>query len=59
MVRSNQFFDDLILKNNKLKADYDAWEAGGRVGPEPRIPFLYNNTADAMRYAGGTADDFA
>ena len=58
MVRSNQFFDDLILKNNKLKADYDAWEAGGRVGPEPRIPFLYNDTADAMRYAGGTADDF-
>ena len=58
MVRSNQFFDDLILKNNKLKTDYDAWEAGGRVGQEPRIPFLYNDTADAMRYAGGTADDF-
>jgi len=59
MVRSNQFFDDLILKNNKLKADYDAWEAGGRVGQEPRIPFLYNNSKDAMRYAGGTTDDFA
>ena len=27
MVRSNQFFDDLILKNNKLKTDYDAWVA--------------------------------
>ena len=59
MVRSNQFFDDLILKNNKLKTDYDAWEAGGRVGQEPRIPFLYNNSKDAMRYAGGTTDDFA
>ena len=59
MVRSNQFFDDLILRNNKLKADYDAWEAGGRVGQEPRIPFLYNNSKDAMRYAGGTTDDFA
>jgi len=61
MVRSNQFFDDLILKNNKLKKDYDAWiEAGGKNSglPEPRIPFLYNDTADAMRYAGGTADDF-
>ena len=58
MVRSNQFFDDLILKNNKLKKDYDAWIEGGRVGQEPRIPFLYNDTADAMRYAGGTADDF-
>ena len=30
MVRSNQFFDDLILKNNKLKADYDEWLAGGQ-----------------------------
>jgi len=59
MVRSNQFFDDLILKNNKLKTDYDAWEAGGRVGQEPRIPFLYNNSKDAMKYAGGTTDDFA
>jgi len=58
MVRSNQFFDDLILKNNQLKKDYDAWTEGGRIGQEPRIPFLYNDTADAMRYAGGTADDF-
>ena len=59
MVRSNQFFDDLILKNNKLKTDYDAWVDGGRVGQEPRIPFLYNSSKDAMRYAGGTTDDFA
>ena len=46
VVRSQQFFDDLILKNNELK-NYDEWIAGGRVGPEPRIPFLYNNTSDA------------
>jgi len=59
VVRSQQFFDDLILKNNELKKNYDEWVAGGRVGPEPRIPFLYNNTSDAMRYAGGTSDDFA
>ena len=59
VVRSQQFFDDLILKNNELKKNYDEWIAGGRVGPEPRIPFLYNNTSDAMRYAGGTSDDFA
>jgi len=59
MVRSNQFFDDLIVKNNELKKRYDEWLAGGRVGAEPRIPFLYNNSADAMRYAGGTTDDFA
>ena len=59
VVRSNQFFDDLILKNNELKKNYDEWIAGGRVGPEPRIPFLYNDTADAIKYAGGTSDDFA
>jgi len=57
-VRNAQFFDDLILKNNKLKADYDAWLEGGRVGTEPRIPFLYNSKRDAMKYAGGTPDDF-
>jgi len=57
-VRSGQFYDDLILTNNKLKKEYDAWANGGRVGPEPRIPFLYNNTKEALKYAGGTADDF-
>ena len=61
-VRSGQFFDDLILKNNELKKNYDDWlAAGGRASgrPEPPIPFLYNDTADAIKYAGGTADDFA
>ena len=61
-VRSGQFFDDLILKNNQLKKNYDDWlAAGGRASgrPEPPIPFLYNDTADAIKYAGGTADDFA
>jgi hypothetical protein len=58
MVRSNQFFDDLIVKNNELKKNYDDWLAGGRVGAEPRIPFLYNSSSDAMKYAGGTATDF-
>ena len=47
-VRSHiKFFDVLILKNNEIKKNYDEWIAGGRVGPEPRIPFLYNNTSDA------------
>ena len=58
VVRSNQFFDDLILKNNELKKNYDEWVDGGRVGVEPRIPFLYNTTDDAIKYAGGTVDDF-
>jgi len=62
MVRSNQFFDDIILKNNKLKKDYDNWLEEGGVNsgkPEPRIPFIYNNSKEAMKYAGGTTDDFA
>ena len=25
VVRSQQFFDDLILKNNELKKNYDDW----------------------------------
>ena len=57
-VRSNEFFDNLILKNNKLKKRYDEWLDGGRVGTEPRIPFLYNNTGEARKYAGGVGDDF-
>ena len=57
-IRSNEFFDNLILKNNSLKKRYDEWLNGGRVGPEPRIPFLYNNTGEARKYAGGVADDF-
>ncbi len=58
LVRSNQFFDDLIVKNNELKKNYDEWLASGKVGIEPRIPFLYNTTDDAIKYAGGSADDF-
>jgi hypothetical protein len=58
-VRSNQFFDDLIIKNNELKKNYDAWLDAGKVGAEPRIPFLYNSIGEAQKYAGGTADDFA
>jgi len=57
-VRSNEFFDNLILKNNQLKKRYDEWLSGGKIGPEPRIPFLYNNTGEARKYAGGTGDDF-
>ena len=57
-IRSNEFFDNLILKNNALKRRYDEWLSTGRVGPEPRIPFLFNNTGEARKYAGGVADDF-
>ena len=57
MVRSNQFFDDLILKNNELKKNYDDWLAGGQVGPEPRIPFLYNNKGEARKYAAARGEE--
>ena len=57
MVRSNQFFDDLILKNNELKKNWDAWDAAGRVGDEPRIPFLYNNKGEARKYAGARGEE--
>ena len=57
-IRSNEFFDNLILKNNALKTRYDEWLSTGRVGPEPRIPFLFNDTGEARKYAGGVADDF-
>ena len=71
-VRSNEFFDNLILKNNELKKNYDKWlygytttnRAGKKIyiapktGPEPRIPFLYKSTGEAKKYAGGESGDF-
>ena len=52
------FFDNLIIKNNALKKRYDEWLNSGKVGPEPRIPFLYNSTGEARQYAGGVSGDF-
>ena len=57
MVRSNQFYDNLIRKNNELVKRYDEWLDGGRVGPEPQSPFLFNNTGEARKYAGARGDD--
>jgi len=58
-VRSNEYFDNLIKSNNVLKKTYDEWVDGGKVGAEPRIPFLYNNLGEAQKYAGGNSEDFA
>ena len=30
-----------------------------KIGPEPRIPFLYNNTSDAIRICWWYVEDFA
>jgi len=57
-VRFNQYLDDLARQSNKQKVAWDAWDAGGRVGPEPRVPFLVDNTGEARKYLGGNADDY-
>ena len=57
-IRSNEFFDNLILQNNALRTRYDEWLNTGRVGPEPRVPFLFNNTGEARKYVGGVTEDF-
>jgi hypothetical protein len=54
-VRLNQYLDDLVKQSNKLKENYDKWLAGGKVGPEPRVPFLVNNPGEAKKYFGQLA----
>ena len=54
-VRLNQYLDSLVKKSNKLKVEYDKWLAGGKVGPEPRVPFLVNNPGEARKYFGSNA----
>jgi hypothetical protein len=57
-VRENEFFDNLIAKNNSMFRTWDEWDRGGRVGPEPPVPFLYKDTGQAIRIAGGTDADW-
>ena len=54
-VRLNQYLDDLVVQSNKNKEVYDAWLAGGRQGPEPRVPFLVNSPGEAKKYFGQLA----
>jgi len=54
-VRLNQYLDDLVKQSNVLKKNWDAWDAGGRVGPEPRVPFLVDNPGEAKKYFGANA----
>ena len=54
-VRLNQYLDDLVKKSNVLKKNWDEWDAGGRVGPEPRVPFLVDNPGEAKKYFGSNA----
>jgi len=54
-VRLNQYLDDLVKQSNVLKKNWDAWDSGGRVGPEPRVPFLVDNPGEAKKYFGQDA----
>ena len=54
-VRLNQYLDDLVKQSNKNKEVYDEWLAGGRQGPEPRVPFLVNSPGEAKKYFGQLA----
>ena len=54
-VRLNQYLDDLVRQSNKNKVAYDEWLAGGKVGPEPRVPFLVNSPGEAKKYFGQLA----
>ena len=72
-VRSGQAFDEMVIKNNQLKTAWDKWNQGfkqtdpktkqtvdvpPRTGEEPEIPFLFDNTGEAQKYAGGVSSDF-
>ena len=54
-VRLNEYLDDLVKQSNKNKEVYDAWLDGGKVGPEPRVPFLVNSPGEAKKYFGQLA----
>ena len=54
-VRLNQYLDDLVKQSNVLKKNWDAWDAGGRIGPEPRVPFLVDDPGEAKKYFGKDA----
>jgi len=64
-VRSGQAFDDMLIKSNKLMVGYDKWLAKVRnskigkagAGPEPEVPFLFNDTGEARKYLGGSGED--
>jgi hypothetical protein len=54
-IRLNQYLDDLVKQSNILKKNWDEWDRGGRVGPEPRVPFLVDNPGEAKKYFGAAA----
>ena len=45
----------MVKQSNVLKKNWDEWDSGGRVGPEPRVPFLVDNPGEAKKYFGPNA----
>jgi len=39
-VRLNEYLDNMVKRSNQQKVIYDKWLESGKVGLEPRVPFL-------------------
>ena len=60
-VRNSEAFDNMVIKSNLRKGEYDKWLAAGGAKsglPEPQLPFLYDNLGEAQKYSGGGATDY-
>ena len=60
-VRNSEAFDNMVIKSNARKVEYDKWLAAGGAKSgvrEPMLPFLFDNTGEAQKYAGGGATDY-
>jgi hypothetical protein len=53
-VRLNEYLDNMVKRSNQQKVIYDKWLEGGKIGPEPRVPFLVNDPGEARKYFGGS-----
>ena len=53
-VRLNEYLDNMVKRSNQQKIIYDKWLEGGKIGPEPRVPFLVNDPGEARKYFGGS-----
>jgi hypothetical protein len=60
-VRNSEAFDNMVIKSNLRKGEYDKWLAAGGAKsglPEPQLPFLYDDLGEAQKYSGGGATDY-
>ena len=72
-VRFNQYLDDLAKENSRRTNTWNRWNDGyteinprtgdeitvaPKTGPEPPIPFLFNNTGLGRKIAGGDSRNY-